>query len=128
LVKSVELGLNAYVQWMIGTALPLWSTAGFDEAGGRFFERLDWDGQPLTLAPHRAMVQARQIYVFAHAASLGWYPSGARLAEIAMASLLRDFRPTASKGFAFSVNREGAIISDIRDAGLIISRPDINHS
>ena len=111
------MGLNAYTKWVVGTALPFWSTTGFDEVRGRFFERLDWTGQPVLSAPHRAMVQARQIYVFAHAALLGWFPGG-RVAEIAMASLLRDFQDKSSRsaGLAFSVSVDGVIVSDVRDA------------
>jgi mannose/cellobiose epimerase-like protein (N-acyl-D-glucosamine 2-epimerase family) len=64
------------------------------------------------------MVQARQIYVFAHAASLGWFQDGGPLAEIAMKSLVRDFcqRADAETSFAFSVRQSGAIVSETRDA------------
>lgn len=105
-------------RWLVSTALPRWSTLGFDAAHGRFCERLDWSGKPIWTVPHRAMVQARQIYVFAHAAELGWFPEGARLAEIAMASLLRDFADPGRKGagFAFSVDADGTVVSSIRDA------------
>jgi mannose/cellobiose epimerase-like protein (N-acyl-D-glucosamine 2-epimerase family) len=105
-------------QWLISTALPLWAAVGFDSSRGRFRERLDWSGQPVEAVPHRAMVQARQIYVFAHAAELGWFPEGAELAEIAMGSLLRDFADPDAKasGLAFSIDREGRIVSQTRDA------------
>jgi mannose-6-phosphate isomerase len=105
-------------QWLIGSALPLWASVGFDRKHGRFRERLDWSGQPVAAVPHRAMVQARQIYVFADAARLGWFPEGAGLAEIAMGSLLRDFhdRSREGTGFAFSVDAEGRIVSETRDA------------
>lgn len=104
--------------WLISKALPLWSTVGFDGRRGRFHERLDWNGLPVEAAARRAMVQARQIYVFAHAAHLGWFPEGAELAETAMRSLLRDFRDSSGEadGFAFSVDAEGAIASPVRDA------------
>ncbi len=64
------------------------------------------------------MVQARQIYVYAHAALLGWFPEGKPLAEAAMRSLLRDFPDgsIASDGFAFSINGDGAVVSPARDA------------
>jgi mannose/cellobiose epimerase-like protein (N-acyl-D-glucosamine 2-epimerase family) len=105
-------------QWLISSALPLWASVGFDPAHGRFCERLDFAGRPVEAVPHRAMVQARQIYVFARAAELGWFPAGAGLAETAMASLLRDFTDPAAKasGFAFSVDSEGRIVSEVRDA------------
>jgi mannose-6-phosphate isomerase len=104
--------------WLISKALPLWSTAGFDAKRGCFHERLDWSGGPVGAVPRRAMAQARQIYVFAHAAYLGWFPDGARLAEIALDSLLRDFRDGggAMGGFAFSVDAEGGLVSRVRDA------------
>lgn len=113
--NSVAERLNS---WLVATALPLWSTAGFDSRRGRFCERLDGSGRPIESEPHRAMVQARQIYVFAHAAHLGWFPDGARLAEIAMRSLLREFREPSSGlgGFALSVDVEGRVVSGVRDA------------
>ncbi len=64
------------------------------------------------------MVQARQIYVFSHAAHLGWLPGGGRLAEIAMASLLGKFCDESgpANGFAFSVSAENRPVSTVRDA------------
>ena len=41
------------------------------------------------------MVQARQIYVYAHADRLGWYADGAALAARAMTALRRDFATEA---------------------------------
>lgn len=104
--------------WLTSKALPLWSTVGFDVGRGCFHERLDWTGRPVGAVARRAMVQARQIYVFAHAAHLGWFPEGAWLAETAMRSLLRDFRDQSGKlgGFAFSVDSDGAVVSQSRDA------------
>lgn len=110
--------LNDYIAWIKDAALPLWSERGFDAAGGRFRERLDWSGAPVAL-PHRAMVQARQIFVFAHAAELGWSADGARLAETAMTALLRDFgtHDGDETSFAFSIDPAGrAIVSPVRDA------------
>jgi mannose-6-phosphate isomerase len=117
-LADARLSTERLRQWLISTALPLWATVGFDQNRGRFFERLDWSGRPVETVPHRAMVQARQIYVFAHAAELGWFPEGGRLAEIAMGSLLRDFSDPANKGrgFAFSIDRDGRVVSDVRDA------------
>lgn len=109
--------LRTYREWVAGTALPTWSTTGFDPAAGRFRERLDWTGARVNV-PHRAMVQARQIYVFSHACHLGWFEDGGRLAELAMASLLRDFGEVSEReaSFAFSVDVRGRIVSSTRDA------------
>lgn len=102
---------------MVDTALPVWSARGFDMAAGRFRERLDASARPIDV-PHRAMVQARQIYVFAHAAQLGWFDRGGVLAETAMASLLREFHEEAGgmASFAFAVGSDGRVVSDVRDA------------
>ncbi|WP_091680450.1 AGE family epimerase/isomerase [Methylocapsa palsarum] len=102
-------------RWLTAKALPLWSTEGFDHERGCFEERLTRGGQPVLGTPRRAMVQARQIYVFSHAAHLGWFPKGLQIAETAMESLQRDFRDGA-EGFAFSVDADGKTVSLARDA------------
>ncbi len=104
--------------WLVTKALPLWSTVGFDAGQGVFQERLEWGGQPQEAVPRRAMVQARQIYVFAHAAQLGWFPEGGCLAEIAMASLVDKFCDGAGpkRGFAFSISAENRLVANHRDA------------
>jgi mannose-6-phosphate isomerase len=110
--------LNDYVCWVRDEALPIWADRGFDARGGRFRERLDLCGDPVAV-PHRAMVQARQIFVFADAATAGWFPDGGRLAELAMASLLRDFASDdgTRASFAFSIDPStGATVSAVRDA------------
>lgn len=74
--------------WLFSQALPLWGTAGID-AEGRFYEKLDFDGRPVTGLPRRTRVQARQVYVFAEAASLGW-AEGEALARRGLEVLIRD--------------------------------------
>jgi mannose-6-phosphate isomerase len=114
---SAFAAMKAYKDWIVAKALPFWAEAGFDARHARFRERLDWHGRPVE-APHRAMVQARQIYVYSHAAQLGWFAEGGRLAEAAMASLLRDFcaRSGRQASFAFSIETDGRVLSPIRDA------------
>jgi len=110
--------LAAYLDWITASALPLWAERGFDRRAGRFHERLDLTGAALAV-PHRAMVQARQIFVFAHAAERGWAKDGGRLAEAAMASLLRDFAQDAGDetSFAFAIDpASGAVCGPARDA------------
>jgi mannose-6-phosphate isomerase len=110
--------MEKFVQWNRLQALPVWATRGFDAEHGRFFERLDLNGDAIVL-PHRAMVQARQIYVFAHASALGWFPEGATLAETAMKSLRRDFIEDGAEraSIAFSIDPlTGAKASDVRDS------------
>ena len=110
--------MKLFVDWNREQALPVWASRGFDLVRGRFVERLDRAGKPLSV-PHRAMVQARQIYVYAHAAELGWYIQGAALAETAMASLRRDFCDPDGDvtSIAFSINGHSSQrISETRDS------------
>src|SRR5262252_8825651 len=65
---------------LIEHCLPLWSGEGWDAAAGGFVDRLDTDGRADRLAPRRVFVQARQIYCFAKAAQMGWYPNGRAVA------------------------------------------------
>lgn len=63
--------------WLFEACFPFWASRGVDPRGG-FRERLALDGSPLDDATGRVRVQARQTYVFAHAALLGWAPARAR--------------------------------------------------
>src|ERR1700693_2715711 len=67
-------------QWAVTQPLPLWSNAGIDHVRGGFHEYLRPDGTADRSAARRLRVQARQIYVYAHAAVLGWYPRGREIA------------------------------------------------
>ena len=110
--------LREFCDWTLTSALGTWASLGFDASRGRFHERLDLAGRPLDV-PHRAMVQARQIYVFAHAALLDRSQAErGLLAERAMQGLLRDFMITSgdATSFRFSVTADGAAASDLRDS------------
>ena len=73
---------------MINHAFPLWSKEGWDRTTGGFVERLDQEGRADRLAPRRVRVQARQIYCFAKAAQVGWYPDGREIALKGLEHLL----------------------------------------
>src|ERR1700733_6763929 len=96
-------------RWVVDQALPLWGETGFDSARGSFVERLTFEGEPVHSAPRRAMVQARQIYVFSHAALLGWRPEG-KVAALQVAHRLIDryHGVDGSRGWVFSVHPDGA--------------------
>jgi mannose-6-phosphate isomerase len=110
--------LENYTDWVFNEAVPTWQRIGFDPATALFHERLDMAAQPLAV-PHRAMVQARQIYVFSHAAMLGLAPGGAELATAAMTSLRTRFGREAAEGmsFAYSIDpATGTTLSEVRDS------------
>jgi mannose/cellobiose epimerase-like protein (N-acyl-D-glucosamine 2-epimerase family) len=103
-------------RWVVEDALPLWGETGFDAPRGSFVERLTFEGSPLLSAPRRAMVQARQIYVFSHAALLGWRPQGKAAAlEAAHRLIDRYHKVDGSHGWVFSVHPDGAIHDAKRD-------------
>ncbi|WP_308366325.1 MULTISPECIES: AGE family epimerase/isomerase [unclassified Microbulbifer] len=59
--------------WMFEASFPLWSENGVADEGG-FWESLDLQGRPLENPVSRVRVQARQVFVFALAAVMGWQP------------------------------------------------------
>jgi mannose/cellobiose epimerase-like protein (N-acyl-D-glucosamine 2-epimerase family) len=79
------------VHWMRATALPFWSSDGWNAADGLFHESLLASGAPDRTAILRVRVQFRQIYCFSHAHDLGWFPSGADLALSGFAGLQKHF-------------------------------------
>jgi mannose-6-phosphate isomerase len=103
-------------RWVVEQALPLWGETGFDSARGSFVERLTFEGAPLLNAPRRAMVQARQIYVFSHAALLGWRPEGKAIALEAAHRLIDRYHGVdGDHGWVFSVHPDGAVHDPKRD-------------
>jgi mannose-6-phosphate isomerase len=78
--------------WLLAEAYPLWARQGYDRIHGGFEESLTSAG-PTPNQPRRARVQARQIYCFARAASLGWRPpDAARLVADGLAYFLAHYR------------------------------------
>jgi mannose-6-phosphate isomerase len=101
-------------RWAIEKALPLWSSQGFDAGRGGFQERLNPDGSPDIAAQRRLLVQARQTYVYAHAAALGWFPDGKRFALDGAAFILEQYRSTDG-GYVFSLAPDNSVADPRRD-------------
>jgi len=68
--ETLDEGAVRFAAWMRQSALPTWCTLGQNAQGG-FEELLTQDGRRLH-ASRRAVVQARQIQVYAQAGHLGW--------------------------------------------------------
>lgn len=101
---------------MIDHALPLWAEQGWDGKRGGFVDRLHNDGSADLEAPRRLRVQARQIYCFAKAAQLGWYPAGRNVALRGLDYLLAKARsPDGKPGFVTLLAEDGTAISTSRD-------------
>ena len=112
-------GLFSYIApklRIIDHCLPLWSIEGWDQSTGGFVERLGIDGRADRAAPRRVRVQARQIYCFAKAAQLGWYPEGREIAQKGLDYLLAKAKsPDGRPGFVHLLAPDGAVLNPLRD-------------
>jgi mannose/cellobiose epimerase-like protein (N-acyl-D-glucosamine 2-epimerase family) len=101
---------------MIEHSLPLWSSEGWDRTTGGFVDRLGPDGRADHAAPRRVMVQARQIYCFAKAAQIGWYPQGGEIALKGLEHLLAKAKnPDGRPGFVHTLAPDGSVLDPLRD-------------
>ncbi len=93
--------------WMFKAALPLWARIGVDDQYGGFLEELDFKGAPTGVDFKRVRVTCRQVYVFSHAALLGW-GEGAALSQRGYEYLMQKAR-RADGGFVRLLTRQGEI-------------------
>ncbi|MBL8546105.1 MAG: AGE family epimerase/isomerase [Hyphomonadaceae bacterium] len=93
--------------WLFDAALPFWAERGVDRIDGGFYEELGADGRPTDCDFKRVRVICRQIYVFSHAASLGWAP-GAAISEWGYKYLVTQAR-LRDGGWARKLTRRGAV-------------------
>lgn len=115
-IAVAVIDLAFWTLWLRDQSLPLWADAGYEAATGSFVERLGMDGAPQPDVPRRVMVQARQIHAFATAAQNGWHPAGAEMALRAGDTMIARYAVSgADKGWAFSCNRQGAVVDSRRD-------------
>jgi mannose/cellobiose epimerase-like protein (N-acyl-D-glucosamine 2-epimerase family) len=103
---------------MKGAVLPLWAGPGFIREQGLYCERMSLEGSPVTDVPMRAMVQARQIFVFTHAERTGVMHGVGETALGALDRLLERFSDGGDlgQGLAFSIAPNGDVVSASRDA------------
>ncbi|HEY0437160.1 MAG TPA: AGE family epimerase/isomerase, partial [Phenylobacterium sp.] len=80
-----------FADWLRQAALPLWAGAGLDRGHGLFQETLSVAGAPVE-APRRARAQARQVFVFATAATAGLGSQWLAIAHDGYARFLRRYR------------------------------------
>ncbi len=102
---------------LVADAFPLWGGAGWDTVAGGFIERLDQNGEPDLAAARRVRVQARQIYCYAKAAQLGWYPEGAEMARKGLDYMLVKAKsPDGKPGFVHILAPDGTVLNPLRDS------------
>lgn len=72
MTRTVAERLDLAQAWAFEAALPYWLERGVDRRNGGAVEALTFDGQDASIPFKRIRVTCRQIYVFSHAAMLGW--------------------------------------------------------
>lgn len=108
--------------WMFQDALPLWGTAGVDHKHGGFLEELSLDGRETDVAFKRTRALARQIYVFSHAAVLGW-EEGRALSQRGYEYLIEKAWLGADRGWAKRLTRDGDLLDaspDLYDIAFVL--------
>lgn len=100
--------------WLEAEALPLWSSAGYDSRGA-FRECLDLEGRVQDGAPLRLRVQARQIYVYAHAQVFGLGDWAGQVSD-AVDWLTAHGWSDEKGGFVHRLSPEGEVLDDLCDA------------
>lgn len=98
-----------YREVILAQALPFWSTVGVDGDKG-FVEVLDLAGAPRRVGFKRVRVHARQVYVFSHAATLGFEP-GLAVARRGLAFLLANGLSPRG-GWAVAMGDDGGLAND----------------
>ena len=111
-MKSLQDARTRVGSWLFDSALPLWAERGVDPQG-RFYELLQFDGQPVTGGVRRTRVQARQVYAFAQAAALGFAP-GRAIAQAGLDGMIRTCRRPDGL-WVLSTDAEGAVVDDTPD-------------
>ena len=103
------------------TALRFWAENGCDPRGG-VYEHLFMDGTPDADHLRRVRVQARYVYVYAHAAHLGWYEDSKTACDHAWSFLTGPgfaggdyIAGDGPRGCAHLVTGIGAMHDDMRD-------------
>ena len=100
--------------WLFDAALPLWAARGRDAVHGGFVEQLRPDGAPDLEAIRRLRVQARQIFVFAIAADLGWSGPARQIVAEGLDYLIAHGRSRAG-GWAHLLTPQGGVLDGSRD-------------
>jgi len=102
--------------WLCDVLLPFWASTGFDAEHGAFVEKFEPDGRPSGDDYTRVRVQARQIYVFSHAAVAGFSDVGLARAQSAFGFLERHAWDRADGGWFHRLRRSGQPLDRTKDS------------
>jgi mannose/cellobiose epimerase-like protein (N-acyl-D-glucosamine 2-epimerase family) len=101
--------------WLSETLLPFWASTGFDADHGAFVEKFEAEGRPSREDYTRVRVQARQIFVFAHAAAAGFSGVGLERAQSAFAFLEAHAWDRTQGGWFHRLSRSGQPLDRTKD-------------
>jgi len=101
--------------WLTDCLLPFWASDGFETESGAFVEKFEASGLPSRDDYTRLRVQARQIFVFAHAAAAGYSETGLELATGAYAFLDAHAWDAEKGGWFHRLSRRGAVLDCTKD-------------
>jgi len=102
--------------WLCDVLLPFWAATGFDAAHGAFAEKFEPDGRPSGDDYTRVRVQARQIYVFSHAAVAGFSDIGLARAQSAFAFVEHHAWDRPEGGWFHRLRRSGPVQDRTKDS------------
>ncbi len=105
---------DAIHSWMFDQALPFWAVHGLDAERGGYIEQLTLEGQDAGVEFKRTRVACRQVYVFSHAATLGWM-AGNALAAPGVDFLMQRVWQGETDGFAKLLTPSGKVLDPTPD-------------
>ncbi|GGY54010.1 AGE family epimerase/isomerase [Parvularcula lutaonensis] len=109
---------SRFIAWLAEDAIPRCAGPGRNPDGG-YYEALDLDGSPISPAPVRLRVQARQAFSFARAEALGLMPGGREASDYAWRFMVDKGLKAHCDGFPTSFIHvfapDGSVADDKRD-------------
>lgn len=117
-MSSLFDSIDKFQTRMRDVMLPFWASRGFIADLGQFGEKAGLNGELVHDAPLRAMVQARQIYVYSNAERTGEMKGCGEKALQALDALLTRYAEDGDlkRGLAFSISPAGDVVSNVRDS------------
>ncbi|HCM1552926.1 AGE family epimerase/isomerase [Vibrio parahaemolyticus] len=102
---------NKCRNWLTEEALPFWADSGFNSETGIFAEEFEYKNGNETVSRNRFRVQARQVFVFAHAKELGLFDAS-NIVDIAIEKGFDKFRNDQGE-FVFCINSDEKAKDDV---------------
>jgi mannose-6-phosphate isomerase len=108
-----------FLAWVRDEALPFWADRSRDDENGGYYEALTHTGEPVTDAPKRWRVQARQAFSFARAERLGLMKDARAASDHAWRFMIdAGLKPEQDfvRSFVHLLGPQGQILGNKRDS------------